>query len=62
MKETWLSLPILMPTKNIGTPQEKDFRLGGHSSNKCHYLVMNTEGSQKANNIQLISLKFIRED
>ena len=50
-----------MPTKNIRTPQKKDFRLGDHSSNKRHYLVINTERSHAAANIQLIRGKLIRE-
>ena len=40
---------------------EKDFRLGDHSSNKRHYLVLNTERSHTAANIQLIRGKLIRE-
>ena len=50
-----------MPTKNIITLQKKDFRLGDHSSNKRHYLVLNTERSHAATNIQLIRGKIIRE-
>lgn len=34
---------------------------GDPSSNKHHYLVLNTERSQKATNIQLIRGKLIRE-
>ena len=48
-------------TKNIRTPQKKDFRLGAHSTNKRHYLVLNTERSHEATNIQLIRGKLIRE-
>ncbi len=40
---------------------EKDFRLGDHSTNKHHYLVLNTERSHGATNIQLIRGKLIRE-
>lgn len=50
-----------MPTKNISTPLKKDFRLEDHSSNKRHYLVLNTERSHVATNIQLIRGKLIRE-
>ncbi len=46
---------------NIKASQKKDFRLGDHSSNKRHYLVLNTERSHKATNIQLIRGKLIRE-
>jgi hypothetical protein len=54
-------LPISMPTKNIQPPQKKNFRSGDHSANKRHYLVLNTERSHKATNIQLIRGKLIRE-
>ena len=43
------------------TPQQKEFRLGDHSTNKHHYLVLNTERSHVATNIQLIRGKLIRE-
>ena len=50
-----------MPTKNIKTPQKKDFRLRDHSANKGHYLVLNTERSDTATNIQLIRGQLMRE-